>query len=271
MSGAITPARHVPRSAPTVNRIAAEATVSFLSVIELSCDLGEADDASGIETERRIWPMIHAANVACGGHAGDATTMRAAARLASEHRITLGAHPSYPDRANFGRKPMEIAAAKLRSSLVAQIASLHDVAEAEGVPLQRVKAHGALYNQAHADAAIATILVDAMLEVGRALAIVASDISAMAEVARRKGVRVVREAFADRRYEPTGALVSRTHPDALLSVDEAAAQASLLARERTVIARDGSRIAIEFDTICIHADMEHSVERLRSIRRVLES
>lgn len=240
-------------------------------MIELSCDLGEAEEAVGIETERQIWPMIHAANVACGGHAGDETSMRAAAQFARQHGVALGAHPSYPDRANFGRKSMAIAPAALRDSLVAQIAALRDIAAHEGVPLQRVKAHGALYNQAHADEQIAAVIVEAMLRVDPSLAIVASETSKMAMAARANGMEVVREAFADRRYEPDGALVSRAQPDALLSVDEAAAQAVLLVSEGAVIARNGEKINVPFDTICIHADMEHSVERLRSIRRALGS
>lgn len=240
-------------------------------MIELSCDLGEAEEAEGIETERQIWPMIHAANVACGGHAGDEKLMRVAALFAREHEVVLGAHPSYPDRANFGRKSMSIPPAALRDSLVAQIAALRDIAAREGVPLQRVKAHGALYNEGHADDRVAEVIVAAMLKVDPSLAIVASETSRMAQAARANGMEVVREAFADRRYEPNGALVSRSQPDALLSVAAAAAQAALLAGERAVIARNGEKIAIEFDTICIHADMQQSVERLRAIRRVLSA
>lgn len=238
-------------------------------MIELSCDLGEAEEPVGIEAERQIWPLIHAANVACGGHAGDEKMMRAAALLARQHEIVLGAHPSYPDRANFGRRPMAIPPAALRDSLVAQIAALRDIAAREGVPLQRVKAHGALYNEGHADDRVAEVIVAAMLKVDPSLAIVASETSRMAQAARANGMEVVREAFADRRYEPNGALVSRSQPDALLSVDDAAAQAALLASERAVIARNGEKIDIEFDTICIHADMEHSIQRLKAIRRSL--
>ena len=238
-------------------------------MIELSCDLGEAEEAEGIDVERRLWPMIHAANVACGGHAGDERSMRDAARRAREHGITLGAHPSYPDRANFGRTSMKIAPAALRDSLVAQIAALRDIAAEEGVELRRVKPHGALYNEAHRDEALASVIVEAMALIDPGLAIVASERSRMAAAARTRGIDVVREAFADRRYERTGALVSRSQSDALLSVEEAAKQALLLANERRVIARDGTSVAIEFDTICIHADMEHSVERLQGIRRAL--
>jgi UPF0271 protein len=238
-------------------------------VIELSCDLGEAEDEAGIETEQRLWPMIHAANVACGGHAGDERSMRDAARRARRHGITLGAHPSYPDRASFGRASMKIAPAALRDSLVAQIAALRDIAALEGVELRRVKAHGALYNEAHRDEALAALLVEAMALIDPGLAVVAAETSRMAEAARARGVDIVREAFADRRYEPSGALVSRSRPDALLSVEEAARQAALLAGERRVIARDGSSLPVEFDTICIHADMERSLERLQAIRNVL--
>ena len=164
---------------------------------------------------------------------------------------------------------MSIADEDLRESLVAQIAALRDIAAREGVPLQRVKAHGALYNEAHADQRIADVIVAAMLKVDPSLAIVASETSKMAVAARANGMEVVREAFADRRYEPSGALVSRSQPDALLSVDEAAAQAKLLAGEGVVVARNGERIAIAFDTLCIHADMEHAVERLQAIKRTV--
>ena len=164
---------------------------------------------------------------------------------------------------------MKIAPAALRDSVAGQIGALRDIAAREGVALERVKAHGALYNEAHRDEALASVIVEAMALVDPALAIVASNTSKMADAARARGMSVVREAFADRRYEPTGALVSRSQPDALLSVEEAARQAALLASERRVIARDGASLALEFDTICIHADMEHSVERLRGIRAAL--
>ena len=224
-------------------------------MIDISADLGEG--ASG---EDEIWPLVTSANVACGGHIGDDESMSYAARRARELGVQLGAHPSYPDRENFGRVSMAIAPAALRASLVAQIESLRRHA-----PLHHIKPHGALYNDAHRDRALAEVVIDAI----GGMAIVCSDTSQMAAAARARGVRVIREAFADRRYEPDGSLMSRKLPGSLLTIDEAAAQAAMLANERAVIARDGSRISVDYDTICIHADMEHAVERLRAIRRAL--
>ena len=237
---------------------------------ELSCDLGEASDREGIEVERAIWPMIDAANVACGGHAGDAASMRAAALAAAEHGVILGAHPSYPDRAGFGRTTMEMTGTALMATLIAQIAALAEIASREDVALQRVKAHGALYNDAHRRIDLARVIVAAMKHVDSSLSIIASETSAMALAARDAGVVVIREAFADRRYRDDGSLVPRSESDALLSIEEAAAQADLLARERAVITRSGERLQLEFDTICIHADMAGSVERLRAIRAALQ-
>jgi UPF0271 protein len=225
-------------------------------VIDLSADLGEGSPGEG-----EIWPLISSANVACGGHTGDADSMREAARRAREHGVRLGAHPSYPDREHFGRRSLEIAPDALRTSLVEQISALRAFGE-----VLHVKPHGALYNDAYRNRALADVIIDAMREVDRSLAIVAPDTSQMAAVARVAGVRVIREAFADRRYEPDGSLVSRGIPGSTLTIDEAVAQADLLAHEATVIARDGSRVYVAFDTICIHADMEGAVERLRAIR-----
>jgi len=221
-------------------------------VIDLSADLGE-----GAPGEDEIWPLIDSANVACGGHTGDNASMRDAVERAREHGVRLGAHPSYPDRENFGRVSMSISHDDLRASLVAQLDALRAFA-----PLHHVKPHGALYNDAHRDRALAEAIIDAIGD----LAIVCSDSSQMAAAARARGLRVIREAFADRRYEPDGSLMSRKLAGSLLTVDEAAQQARLLAGEGAVVARDGSRIAIPFDTICIHADMEHAVKRLRAIQ-----
>ena len=229
-------------------------------MIDLSADLGE-----GAPDEPEIWPLITSANVACGGHYGDADSMTHATRRARELGTHIGAHPSYPDRANFGRKSMSMPADALLTTLIEQITALRDIAG----PLHHVKPHGALYNDAHKDRALAEIVIDAIRAVDPTLPIVCSDKSAMAAAARASGTPVIREAFADRCYNPDGSLVARSEPDSLLGVEEAAAQAALLAKEGAVIASDGTRISIPFDTICVHADMEHAVERLRAIRRVL--
>jgi UPF0271 protein len=225
-------------------------------VIDLSADLGE-----GSPGEDEIWPLITSANVACGGHIGDEHSMREAARLAQTYGVRFGAHPSYPDRENFGRKSMAIAPAVLRDSLIEQISALNAFARVE-----HIKPHGALYNEAHRNRTLANIIVEAMQRISSGLAMVAPDDSQMAVAARAAGMNVIREAFADRRYESDGTLTPRAIAGSTLTVEESAAQAALLVAQRAVIARDGTRIGIEFDTICIHADMAQAVERLRAIR-----
>jgi 5-oxoprolinase (ATP-hydrolysing) subunit A len=217
-------------------------------VIELSCDLGEMEP----EKERPIWPMIDAANVACGGHAGDATTMREAAESAARLGVIFGAHPSYPDRENFGRRSMRMDPDALRRTLIEQITTLLSFGR-----VRRVKPHGALYNDAHHDRALADVIVQAIRDVDPTMALVAIDSSQMAAAARAAGLTVIREAFADRGYRPDGSLVPRSEAGALLSVEESAEQALRFGKSPDV------------DTICIHADMEGSIERLRAIRQRL--
>ena len=229
--------------------------------IDISADLGE-----GAKGEEEIWKLVDSANVACGGHFGDEASMARAVRAAKELGVRIGAHPSYPDRENFGRVTMKMDADKLRDELAHQIATLCDIAAREKTKLRHVKPHGALYNDAHRDRALSNVIVDAMALVEPALSLVAPDHSEMAVAAREKGVDVIREAFADRRYEPDGSLMSRKKAGSLLTVEEAAEQASLLAREGAVITADGSRISLAFDTLCVHSDMEGALERLRAIR-----
>ena len=229
-------------------------------MIDLSADLAE-----GAPGEDEIWSMVSSANVACGGHYGDKESMTAAVRRARDRNVRLGAHPSYPDRANFGRTSMAMAPPALRASIVEQIEALREIAERERVPMVHVKPHGALYNDAHKDIALSGVMIEAIRKVDPKLAIVCPDRSQMAKAARAAGTLVIREAFADRRYNADGSLVMRSIAGSLLSVEEAAEQAAMLAKERAVIARDGTRIPVPCDTICVHADMEHAVERLRAI------
>jgi len=233
-------------------------------VIDLSADVAE-----GAPGEEEMWPMISSANVACGGHVGDAQSMTDAVRRAKRYNVMIGAHPSYPDRANFGRTSMTMAPPALRATLIEQIKALGAIAGREGVPMRHVKPHGALSNDAHQNVVLASVIIEAIRKVDPELSIVCSDASQMAAAARAARTPVIREAFADRRYNADGSLVSRTIAGSLLTVEEAADQAALLAKERVVIARDGTRVPIAFDTICVHADMERAVERLRAIRQRL--
>jgi UPF0271 protein len=226
------------------------------NTIDLSCDLGEAESPRGRLREEEIWPLITSANVACGGHAGDRDSMELAVQSAQRHRVALGAHPSYPDRLHFGRERMPITPAALRESLVEQITEFRDIAT-ESVPLSHVKPHGALYNEAHLDGALAALIVDAIRSADPRLRIVCAPGSKLLEAA---GSLAIAEGFADRRYRDDGSLVPRSEPGALLlDFDEAAEQAVSLARSG------------RYGTLCVHGDMDRAPERLRAIRAKLEA
>src|SRR5688500_369277 len=180
--------------------------------IDLSCDLGEAAEEKQQAIEDALWPLITSANVACGAHAGNATTIRHAIEQARDHGVRLGAHPSYPDRANFGRVTMNIPPRDLRRSLLEQMMTLREMAGT----ITHVKPHGALYNDAHHDADLARIVIDAIGEVDSGLAVVASADSWLFRAAGEARLPVIAEAFGDRRYRADGSLVPRSRPDALL-------------------------------------------------------
>ena len=176
-------------------------------MIDISADLGE-----GSPGEEEIWPLVTSANIACGGHTGDGESMTDAALQALKYGVRLGAHPSYPDLANFGRKSMAMEPRALQQALIEQIAGLCEIAERHGVDVRHVKPHGALYNDAHRDRELAAIVVSAISEIDDEMAIVCAASSQMADAARDAGLPLIREAFADRRYEPDGTLRSIAFP-----------------------------------------------------------
>ncbi len=238
--------------------------------IDLSCDLGEAESAHDREIEASLWPLVTSVNVACGGHAGDRDSMEVAIRRASELGVVLGAHPSYPDRLHFGRVSLLIRGQALRDALVEQLEELCELSHDAGMRVSHVKPHGALYNDAHHDAELARSVVETVRSVEPGLAMVAAAGSSLLAAAKDAGLQAIAEAFADRRYRADGSLVPRSEPDALLlDPEDAVAQARLLASEGAVIANDGERITISFATLCVHGDMERSVERLTAIREAL--
>lgn len=242
-----------------------------MRVIDLSCDLGEAESAHDRDVEASLWPLITSANIACGGHAGDRDSMEVAIRRASELGVVLGAHPSYPDRLHFGRVSLPIRGTALRDALIEQLEELCELSHDAGMQVSHVKPHGALYNDAHHDAELAGLVAETVRSVDSKLAMVAAAGSSLLAAAKDSGLRAIAEAFADRRYRPDGSLVPRSEPDALLlDPDEAVAQAMRFATEAVVIANDGQSIAIPFTTLCVHGDMERSVERLSAIRKALE-
>lgn len=226
--------------------------------IHINCDLGE-----GGENDTKLMPLISACNIACGGHAGTVETMQQTVDLAMEHKVEIGAHPSYPDKENFGRVSLKIAPEELKRSLVAQILSLKQITEAEGARLHHVKPHGALYNDAQKDENVAGIIVDALDEFDQVLPIYAPENSVIAEKA--KGRReVIFEAFADRNYEPDHSLVSRQKSNALITQKEEVYKHLLqMVSERKIICINGEQIECHASTFCLHSDTPNSVEILK--------
>ena len=215
-------------------------------------------------------PFITSANVACGAHAGDGGTMRRTVVSALRAGVSIGAHPGYRDPANFGRLPIDMAPDALQAELARQLEELRAIAHAAGARLAHVKAHGALYNQAERDEGIAATIAEAVRRFDPDLVLFASGASAMASAARRLGLRVAREGFADRAYEPDGTLRSRTLPNAVHSDPTvAAAQAVSIARDGTVRASDGSTIRVEADSLCIHGDTPGAPLIARAVREAL--
>ena len=235
--------------------------------VDLNSDLGE-----GAGTERSIMPFITSANIACGAHAGDERSMRETIRLAIANGVAPGAHPGYRDPANFGRKALDIPTDALTADLIAQIGALRAIARSEGTDLAHVKAHGALYNTAQRDEAVASAIVRAMTTAAPELVLFVFPGSAVERAARTAGLRVAREGFVDRAYEPDGALRARTHPDALITdPEQAAAQALSFMRDGGVRTRDGTFLEQGVDTLCVHGDTPGAPAILHAARAALVS
>jgi UPF0271 protein len=224
-------------------------------MIDLNCDMGELEDAAH---EAALMQYITSANIACGGHAGDEATMERTARLALERGVRIGAHPGYPDRANFGRIEMDLTAEEIEATIQEQIERLDAVVRRCGGEIVHVKPHGAIYNVAVRNGEVARAIGKGVAKWNRLTPIFGLAGSPMLDVWRGMGLIAMGEAFADRRYEADGTLRSRKLEGALITNPaEAAAQAVRLAREDNV------------ETICVHGDTPGAVEILRACREAL--
>ena len=223
--------------------------------IDLNCDMGELPEAIADGTQEALLPSFTSANVACGGHAGDAATMKTTIEQALRHGVAIGAHPGYPDRANFGRIELQMAPEAVSKFVFEQVKALAQVAEQCGARLVHVKPHGALYNQAVRDQQLAKAIADGVAKWSRELVLVGLAGSPMLDVFRNAGFAAAAEAFADRLYEPDGTLRSRKFSDALIKDPaQAAAQALSMVERGEVTASNGSKVKVQAETICIHGD-----------------
>ncbi len=236
--------------------------------IDLNCDMGELEG----DIDAALMPYITSANVACGVHAGDSGTMARTIALAKAHGVAVGAHPGYDDRANFGRRELQLDPDTLTNLLLYQLGAIRALCEAQGVTLTHVKPHGALYNQAARDTAIAATIVRAIRRFDPHLVMFGLAGSALLAAGQAAGLRVAAEAFADRAYEAGGSLRSRTLSGAVFSDPDIAAQQALhIIYDRYIIAYDGSRIAVQADTLCVHGDNPNAAAVLAAVRAALEA
>ena len=223
--------------------------------MDLNCDMGELAEAVAGGTQESLMPHLTSVSVACGGHAGDQQMMRRTIEQALRWKLAIGAHPGYADRAHFGRVELHLSEKEIADSVFDQMQRLAEIAAVCSAAITHVKAHGALYNQAARDPAIARGIAAGVARWRRDVVLVGLAGSLMLDVFREAGFPVAAEAFADRRYEPDGALRSRKFADALiLDPAQAAGQAVRIAECGKVIACDGTEIAVNAQTICIHGD-----------------
>jgi len=238
--------------------------------IDLNCDLGELPEAIADGTQEALLKSISSANVACGGHAGDEQTMRTTIEQALKHDVSIGAHPGYPDRENFGRLELKMAPAEVANAVFEQVTALARVAESCGASVVHVKPHGALYNQAVHNPDLARAIADGVARWKRDVILVGLAGSSMLDIFQQAGFAVAAEAFADRRYEPDGTLRSRKHADALIrDANEAGQQALRLVEDSRVIASDGSEVYVDAQTICIHGDTPGAVNIAAAVAEAL--
>lgn len=228
--------------------------------IDLNCDLGE-----GAGRDAELMPLITSANIACGAHAGDEATMRATIALAQRHGVAIGAHPSFDDREHFGRREIVLPPQEIFAFVRRQVEALRAMG-----PVRHVKPHGALYNMAARDEAVADAVAKAVQETDPALKLVTLPGSALERAGRARKLSVLAEVFSDRTYQRDGTLTPRSRPGALIH-DEAAAVAQVLRmlREGVVRATDGTDVSIRADTVCVHGDGPHAVEFARRLNAEL--
>lgn len=242
-----------------------------MRTVDLNSDLGESFGAYTIGRDAEVIPCITSANVACGWHAGDPLIMRRTVALCKENGVAVGAHPGYPDLIGFGRRNLSVSPEEAKAYVLYQVGALQAFCRAAGVPLKHVKLHGAFYNMAAKDPALARAVVDAVAEADDSLVLLALSGSEMIAAAEAKGLPSRSEVFADRGYRRDGTLVPRSQPGALITdEDEAIARVIRMVRDGVVTSVDGVDVPLRAESICVHGDGEKALLFVRRIRKALE-
>lgn len=240
--------------------------------IDLNSDLGESFGAWSMGDDAALLAVVSSANIACGFHGGDPDIMRRTVALSLQHGVAIGAHVSLPDLQGFGRREMAVSPDEAYALTLYQVGALHAFVQAQGARLRHVKPHGALYNMAARDAALAGAIARAVRDFSSELRLVGLAGSALLQAGRDAGLPVAAEAFADRRYRADGSLQPRRESNAVIADPaEAVAQAIAIARHGTVRAVDGSTVELHADTLCLHGDTAHAVQSARQLRQALEA
>lgn len=239
--------------------------------IDLNCDMGEGFGAYRLGDDEQMMKYITSANIACGFHAGDPGTIRTAVQLALEHGVSVGAHPGLPDLAGFGRRRMEITPREAYDMMVYQIGAIRAFAQSEGGALSHVKPHGALYNMAAKNVALAEAVAEAVYKVDGRLRLYGLSGSELIRAGERIGLTVLNEVFADRSYEVDGSLTPRGMTGSVLTDSgEAAAQVIRIVKDGQVRTRGGIEIPLQADTICIHGDTPGAAKHAMMLRESLQ-
>ena len=240
--------------------------------IDLNSDLGESFGPWPMGQDAALMDSISSANVACGFHAGDPGAMRATIALAREKGVAIGAHPGFQDLVGFGRRDIKATPQEVEDLVLYQVAALAGMAAAQGVTLQHVKAHGALYNMACRDRALADAIAKAVASLDRSLILFGLPDSELLRAGTAAGLEVAAEVFADRAYDPDGSLTARSKPGSVIhDTKKVVERAITMVRDKQVVAVDGSTIPLQADTMCLHGDTPGAAALAREIRRGLES
>ncbi len=238
------------------------------NAIDFNCDMGESFGMYKMGFDEEVIKYITSANVACGFHAGDPMWMRHTVRLAEENDVAIGAHPSYPDLAGFGRRNMAATPEEVKNDIIYQVGALQAFTKAK--KLQHVKPHGAMYNQAVNDEALARAICEAMLEVDPDMILLALAGSLWVEIAEEMGLRVAREIFADRALNADGTLVSRSTAGSVLhDVDEIVERSVRMVTEGKATALSGETFEVQADSLCLHGDTPGAVEMAQRVKEGL--
>lgn len=241
------------------------------TTLDLNCDMGESYGAWKMGNDEAVLGYVSSANIACGFHGGDPSTLRKTVAAAIKQGVALGAHPSFQDLAGFGRRNMHISPQEAYDITVYQVGAVAGVARSQGGTLHHVKAHGALYNMAAKDARLARAIAQAVRDIDGDLILYGLAGSAMVQEAQAVGLRVAQEVFGDRSYQPDGTLTPRSQPDAMITdASKSVEQVLRMVQEKVVIATDGTRVPVQPDTLCIHGDQPDALVFAQAIRKALQ-